>query len=105
MSGYFLRPPRPASEVEILAHIKAITARMDGWACEIRTELLAKRYNPHQPRAPRAPRGTPIGGQWVDSGGGESDGRLGIPKPARDAWVDDAMIKKPPHQIRPNEIL
>lgn len=54
----------------------------------------------------RAPRGTPIGGQWVESGGGNAGGgRFGIPKPARDPWVHDATTNKPSPLRRPEDIL
>lgn len=79
-----------------------IAARLDEWTAEIKSDLAAK-YNPRQPRTPR---GTPIGGQWVDSGGGHTGGgRFGMRKPARDPWLHDAMTDKPPYRRRPEDIL
>lgn len=102
MTGYLPRTPKQVNEAEVLRRLIMITARMDGWTTDIKTELRA-RYNPNQPRASR---GTPIGGQWVDSGGGHaSGGRFGVPKPARDGWLRDAMTRKPPHLRSPNDVL
>ena len=102
MSGYLSHPPSHAREAEVIARLNMIAARLDSWTADIKSDLATK-YNPRQPRAPR---GTPIGGQWVDSGGGNSSGgRFGVRKPARDPWLHDAMTNKPPHDRDPSDIL
>lgn len=102
MSGFFPHPPSRAGEAEVIARLNMIAARLDGWTADIKSDLAAK-YNPRQPRALR---GTPIGGQWVDSGGGNTGGgRFGVRKPARDPWLHDAMTNKPPHDRDLSDIL
>lgn len=102
MSGHFPHPFSRAREAEVIRRLNVIAARLDGWTAEIKSDLAAK-YNPRQPRAPR---GTPIGGQWVDSGGGNTGGgRFGVRKPAHDPWLHDAMTNKPPYRRRPEDIL
>jgi hypothetical protein len=81
------------------AYLRELSQRI----VEVKAELAARRfiavlkkYNPNQPRAPR---GTSIGGQWVDAGGGNS---------ARQSRVVPSVVARPkakaPAPIRPKPL-